>query len=94
MLTPLPYETGFFDAVLAVRVIQYTYMKSIKRIVGELDLLLRDAGILSLQVSSYESEIRDKPNDARTKWVELGILIARTGPESGYFTISSRRKSY
>lgn len=83
MVAPLPYETAFFDGVLAVRVIHHTYRNNIEKILGEIDRVLRNAGFLFLQVPSYEKEMQDKPDDARTQWVEPGTLIARSGLEKG-----------
>jgi 2-polyprenyl-3-methyl-5-hydroxy-6-metoxy-1,4-benzoquinol methylase len=39
MMKPLPYEDGFFDAVLVVRVMHHTYMDNIKRIAKEIGRL-------------------------------------------------------
>ena len=83
MVDPLPYEAGFFDAVLAVRVIHHTYLKNIERIFAELDRVTRVDGFLFLQVPSYETEIESKPDDPGTRWAEPGTLIARSGPEKG-----------
>jgi cyclopropane fatty-acyl-phospholipid synthase-like methyltransferase len=80
MVAPLPYRTRFFDAILAVRVIHHTYTKNIERIFGEIDRVLRNGGFLFAQVPSYETEIRDRPDDSGTQWVEPGTLIPRSGP--------------
>ncbi len=77
MTKPLPYHDGFFDAVLAVRVIHHSLMSNIVKIVSEIDRVLRPGGYLFLQVPCYESETFD----SETIWAEPGTLIARGGPE-------------
>ena len=90
MLDPLPYETGFFDAVLAVRVIQHTYRKDIENILQEIDRVMRDRGFLFMQVVSFERRIKNMPEEGKTSWVEPGTAIAHWGDEIGvphhYFT--------
>ena len=79
MTNPWPYRDAFFDAALAVRVIHHTNVSNITKIVHELDRVLKEKGVLFLQVPSYESETFD----SGTIWAEPGTLIARGGPEQG-----------
>ncbi len=79
MSKPFPYENNFFDAVIASRVIHHTTSSIIERIVSEISRVLKEEGLLFLQVPSYESEIFD----SGTIWAEPGTLIARGGPEKG-----------
>ena len=79
MTDAMPYERGFFDAVLAVRVIQHTYMKNIESILRDIDRVLRERGFIFLQVPSYENS----PIERKTRWVEPGTFITRSGPEKG-----------
>jgi cyclopropane fatty-acyl-phospholipid synthase-like methyltransferase len=81
MIDLLPYKDNFFDAVLAVRVIQHGRYQQIRRIVAEIDRVLKDEGILFLQVTSYEDSFGGKPQPA--DWVESGTLVANSGPEKG-----------
>jgi cyclopropane fatty-acyl-phospholipid synthase-like methyltransferase len=83
MLSPLPYETAFFDAVLAVRVIQHAYKKDILEILREIDRVLRERGLVFIQVTSYETEMKNMLEGRKPIWVEPRTLIAETGPEKG-----------
>lgn len=74
-----PYQAGFFDAALAVRVVHHTYTRNIVKIIREIDRVLEDGGFLFLQVPSYETETFDD----ETVWAEPGTLIARGGAEKG-----------
>ncbi len=53
MLKPLPYPDEFFDAVLATRVILHTLLENVRRVVLEIDRVLKLSGYLSLQVPEY-----------------------------------------
>ncbi len=88
MTKPLPYENSMFDAVVAARVIHHTYVENIARIALEIDRVLKQDGLLFLQVPAYESE----PFDSGTHWAEPGTLIARAGPEKGVLHHFFRRK--
>ena len=48
----------FFDAVLATRVIHHTLVGNIKRIVSEIDRVLKNGGYVFLQVPEYEDHER------------------------------------
>ena len=58
MLEPLPYPGMFFDAGLATRVIHHTLVGNIKRIVSEVDRVLKNGGYVLLQVPEYEDHER------------------------------------
>jgi cyclopropane fatty-acyl-phospholipid synthase-like methyltransferase len=83
MIYPLPYETDFFDAVLAVRVIQHTYKKNIENILREIDRVLRDRGFVFMQVTCYDTEMQCASDKQRPRWVEPRTLISWSGTEKG-----------
>ena len=41
---PLPYDDGFFDAVIAVRVLCHTYLEKTTRIASEIARIMRNGG--------------------------------------------------
>ncbi len=53
---PLPFEDGFFDAVIATRAINHNFFAAIRRIATEIDRLLARGGYLFLQVGAYSAE--------------------------------------
>ncbi len=55
MLKPLPYPNGFFDALLATRVIHHTLMQNIRGIIHEINRVLGVDGYVFLQVPEYGS---------------------------------------
>jgi len=75
MTKPLPYEYGFFDAVLALRVIHHTYMDNIKRIVKEIDRVLKKGGFLFLQVAAFSHE-------ETLKWKQEGLNCEEPEPRT------------
>jgi SAM-dependent methyltransferase len=56
MTKPLPYKTGFFDAVLALKVMHHTYMDNIKRIAKEINRIIKKEGFLFLQVPAFSDK--------------------------------------
>jgi SAM-dependent methyltransferase len=82
MTHPLPYEDGFFDAVIATRVMHHTYTQNIKKIAEEINRVLRAGGYLFLQVPAYKrQDRRDKREDRAFKEVELRTYVASEGEE-------------
>jgi SAM-dependent methyltransferase len=53
-MTSLPYENGFFDAVLCHAVIQHARVASAKEAIAEIHRVLRKGGVLFLTVPSTE----------------------------------------
>jgi SAM-dependent methyltransferase len=84
MTKPLPYEDAFFDAVLAVRVIHHTYMDNIKRIVKEINRVLKKGGILFLQVPFSKEEILGwKQKGGKLEEPEPRTYVYSEGEEKG-----------
>jgi SAM-dependent methyltransferase len=75
MTKPLPYEDGFFDAVLALKVIHHTYIDNIKRIVKEINRVLKKGGFLFLQVSAFS-------NEEILKWKQEGLKPEEPEPRT------------
>jgi SAM-dependent methyltransferase len=85
MMKPLPYEDSFFDAVLATKVVHHTYMDNIKRIVKEIDRVLKKGGYLFLQVPafSHEETLKWKQEGLKSEEPELRTYIHLKGEEKG-----------
>jgi SAM-dependent methyltransferase len=75
MTKPLPYETGFFDAVLVLKVMHHTYMDNIKRIVKEINRVLKKGGFLFLQVPAFS-------NKQILEWKQEGLNLEEPEPRT------------
>jgi len=51
--TPLPYDDGFFDAVIAVLVLHHTCVEKIMRIASEIERVARKGGYLYVEVPAW-----------------------------------------
>jgi SAM-dependent methyltransferase len=85
MMKPLPYEDGFFDAVLVVRVMHHTYMDNIKRIAKEIDRVLKKGGFLFLQAPafSHEETVKWKRKSLKREEPETRTYVYLEGEEKG-----------
>ena len=85
MTKPLPYEDVFFDAVLVLRVMHHTYMDNIKRIVKEIDRVLKKDGYLFLQVPafSHEETLEWKQKLGKPEELEPRTYLYSEGEEKG-----------
>jgi cyclopropane fatty-acyl-phospholipid synthase-like methyltransferase len=84
MTERFPYENGFFDAVVSVQVIHHADMTTIRRIVTEVDRVLKQGGFLFVTVPKLR-------NQGQTfKQLEPNTYVPLDGPEKGlphhYFT--------
>lgn len=84
MLKPLPYPELFFDAVLATRVIHHTLIENIKRIVAEINRVLKKGGYVFLQVPEYgDHEWVLREASSTHKVLEPGTHVPLEGVEEG-----------
>ena len=85
MTKPLPYEYGFFDAVLALRVIHHTYMDNIRRIFKEIDRVLKKGCFIFLQLLPFSSEetLKWKLEGLNSEEPELRTYVYSSGEEKG-----------
>ena len=98
MTERLPYEDGFFDAVISVQVIHHADMATIRRIVEEILRVLKPGGFVFVTVP----ELKDgKPYSWQgMDYEEVGphTFLPLTGPERGllhtYFTPESCREAF
>lgn len=84
MMKPLPFEDGFFDGVVATRVIHHTLLENIRKIAGEIDRVLKRGGYVVLQVAEYGGHVkimREAPDKHRL--IEPGTHVPLEGVEQG-----------
>ena len=85
MTKPLPYKHIFFDAVLVLRVMHHTYIDHIKRIVNEIDRVLKKDGYLFLQVPafSHEETLKWRQKGLKCEEPEYRTYVYSEGEEKG-----------
>jgi len=94
MLKPLPYPSLFFDAVLATRVIHHTLIENIKRIVAEINRVLKKGGYVFIQVPEYgDHEWVLREASSTHKVLEPGTHAPLEGVEKGVPTTASPGKN-
>ncbi len=94
----LPYPNGYFDLVIATRSIHHTNARTLKRIFGDINRVIKIKGFLFLQVPDYEGSQKlektwveyGKPITHR--WIEKHTYIPLSGPEKGVLHRSLDRK--
>lgn len=76
-LENLPYEDGYFDAVIAVQSIHHAEIENIRKLVGEIKRVLRPGGLIFVTVPSAP--------DPRVSYNAIApfTLVPQTGTEKG-----------
>ena len=84
MLDPLPFENGFFDAVISVQVIHHAKLATIQSVVGEVKRVLKPGGLLFVTVPQTRNQATEFEE------IEPNTYLPLNGPEKGlphhYFT--------
>jgi len=78
-----PYESEFFDAVIAIRVIHHASTKVIKHVVSEVSRITRKEGYFYVQAPTLERNIRHQKSGPKIKLIEPGTHVPLEGPEKG-----------
>jgi SAM-dependent methyltransferase len=90
MTEKLPYEDGFFDAVISVQVIHHTDIATIREIVQEIARVLKSGGLLFVTVPQLKDGRPYSSWGASFEQVEAHTFLPLDGPERGllhhYFT--------
>ena len=81
--TPLPYAEGFFDGVIAVRVLHHTYVDQIGRIASEIRRIMKNGAYLYVEVPTYEEAVKQKEEGIRFEEPEPGTFLPLNGEEIG-----------
>ena len=94
----LPYQNRYFDLVITTRSIHHTNARTMKKIFGEIDRVIKINGFLFLQVPDYEESQKlekkwvEHGRQITHKWVEKHTYVPLSGPEKGVLHHSLDRK--
>ena len=94
----LPYPNRYFDLVIATRSIHHTNARTMKKIFGEINRVIKIKGLLFLQVPDYEGSQKlekkwmEYGRPITHRWVEKHTYIPLSGPEKGVLHHSLDRK--
>ena len=84
MTETFPYEDRFFDAIVSIQVIHHADTASIKRIIGEIERVLKPGGFLFVTVPTRQNQGK------RFRQIEPNTFVPLDGDEKGlphhYFT--------
>jgi len=78
-----PYEDESFDAALAFRSIHHTDLDTITHAVEEIYRVLKQSGLVYVQVPTYEKLRRLKESGEAFEQIEPGTNVPLGGPEEG-----------
>jgi SAM-dependent methyltransferase len=92
MTDRLPFDDGFFDAVVSVQVIHHAELATIRHVVREVTRVLKPGGFVFVTVPKIK-------NQARTfEQIEENTFVPLDGPEKGlphhYFTAPELREIF
>jgi ubiquinone/menaquinone biosynthesis C-methylase UbiE len=91
----LPYKDNFFDAIISVRVINHGKIKDIRRIINEVERILKPRGLIFITTIKSGSKKRGR---WKHKIIEPRTIIPLEGPEKGlvhyYFNRTIIRKEF
>lgn len=85
----LPYKGKQFDLILATRSIHHTTSRKFKRILKEINRVIKTDGLLFLQIPAYENsqevekEWKEQGKPVTHKWIESRTYVPLSGPEKG-----------
>lgn len=98
MTQQLPYEDGFFDAVISVQVVHHADMATIQKVVQEIGRVLKRGGFLFVTVPQLKNGQPYSTWGSRFEQVEPHTFIPLDGPERGllhhYFTPEELREVF
>lgn len=83
MAHPLPYEDGFFDAVVSIRVFHHSEMKTIKKIIAEIKRITRKGSYVYVQVPTLEKVLKYIEEGGKFQEIEPRTFVPLEGPEKG-----------
>ncbi len=72
-----PYEDSFFDAVISVQVIHHALAATIKKIIQEIERVLKKGGFIFISVPKLRNQGRE------FEQIELNTFVPLDGPEKG-----------
>jgi len=75
---PLPYKDNFFDAILSVRVIHHARIGKIRKLIREIEIILKPGGIIFISVPQKKTRYAN-----RYKWLSKNLCVPIEGIERG-----------
>jgi SAM-dependent methyltransferase len=81
--TPFPYNDAFFDGVLAMRVLHHSYLDNIHTMAVEIERIMKQDGVLYVEVPTYEKALRQEGEGMRFEKPEAGTFVHLEGDEEG-----------
>jgi SAM-dependent methyltransferase len=95
---PYPYGNQSFDAVVATKVVHHTTVTNISLIFGEIRRILKDEGVLFLEVPERNKIGRLEAEGVKHRMIEEGTFVPLSGEEEGvphhYFTREELRSMF
>lgn len=89
---PLPYTAGYFDAVVSTQVIHHAAIADIRRLIAELERILRPGGLLFVTVAKAKNQ------GTTFKMIAPDTFVPLDGREAGlthyFFTAASLRTEF
>lgn len=80
----LPYETGFFDAVMSIQVLEHAKLKDIKNAIEEIKRILKPSGLIFITLCGRYSKGKVRYCIVKTaKEIEPGTFVPTLGNEIG-----------
>ena len=95
----LPFKNDFFDGVISLQVIHHARFPTIRKIIKEIERVLRKGGLLFVSVTLYRGPITEsRKGKWRMKKITDHTYFPLSGPEKGlihyYFTPKKLEESF
>lgn len=98
----LPYKDNFFDAIISVRVINHGRIKEIRKLIKEIERILKPEGLIFITTiksdKARKGKWKYKPRAWKYKTIAPRTIIPLSGPEKGlphyYFNREIIRKEF
>lgn len=92
MYKKLSYKDNFFDAVISTKTLHHGTLPQIKKLVKELERVMRPGGILMVEVP--RNKRRYERFKGKYKEIGQGLIVPTAGPEKGvpHYILSSKKE--
>lgn len=92
MYKKLPYKDNFFDGIISTKVLHHGTLPQIKKLVKELERVMRPGGILMVEVPRNKRGY--KRFKGKYKEIGQGLIVPTAGPEKGvpHYILSSKKE--
>jgi cyclopropane fatty-acyl-phospholipid synthase-like methyltransferase len=86
----LPYKDNFFDALISIRVIHHQRLKEIKKLMREIERVLKTGGLFFGTVLAREKIPKERLS--QLKFIDKRTYFILEGPEKGLYHFHFNRK--